>query len=184
MKLTIHNYGDPVLREKAEAIDSVDEEIRTLASAMVETMHAQAGIGLAAQQVGRTIALCVVDLPPEMDTNEEGQPDNPDVVMPMTLLNPVSHDLPNGKWTREEGCLSFPEITGNIERPWSVHVTYMNLDGNPHEQVFHGMLARVVQHEIDHLNGVLFVDRMSHVKKLALKGRLRRLRQETEEALG
>lgn len=183
MKLTVHQYGDPVLRQKAEYIKEINETIRILARDMVKTMRAANGVGLAAEQVGKTVSLCVVELPAVMDCNEDGVPNNPYIPMPLTLINPVI--LHAGKETtiREEGCLSFPDIVGKIERPWSVTVRYKDLSGQYHEQAFHGMLARVVQHEIDHLNGVLFIDRMSHAKRLALKGRLKRLRQETEEQL-
>ena len=183
MKRSIHSYGDPVLREKAVDIGEIDDTIRELARDMLETMHARSGIGLAAQQVGETLSMCVVDLPAELDTDEDGAPDNPDTVMPMTLINPVILQSGKDTSTREEGCLSFPDIMGNIVRPWSVTVRYKDLEGTEHQKKFHGMLARVLQHEIDHLNGVLFIDRMSHVKRLALKGRLKRLRRETEEAL-
>lgn len=183
MKRAIHIYGDPVLRNPAKAIAEIDCRIRTLSADMLDTMHAESGIGLAAQQVGETISICVVDLPAEMDQDDTGTPLNPGVAMPMTLLNPAIVQAGDESWTREEGCLSFPEIMGKIERPWTITLRYKDLEGVDHEQVFHGMLARVLQHEIDHLNGVLFIDRMSHVKRLALKGRLKRLRQETEEAL-
>ncbi len=181
MKLTVHQYGDPVLRKKAEDIEVINEETRTLAQDMIETMHAASGVGLAAEQVGKTVSICVADLPADMDCSEDGAPNNPDLSMPLILINPVILDAGKETSTREEGCLSFPDIVGKIERPWSVTVRYQDLDGQEHEHAFHGMLARVVQHEIDHLNGVLFIDRMSHVKRLALKGRLKRLREETEE---
>lgn len=183
MKLTVHSYGDPVLRKKAEEIVQINDDIRALARDMIETMRAANGVGLAAEQVGKTVSLCVVELPAAMDCNEEGAPNNPDISMPFTLINPVI--LHSGKETTilEEGCLSFPDIAGKIERPWTVTVRHKDLDGKEHERTLHGMLARVVQHEVDHLNGVLFIDRMSHVKRLALKGRLKRLRQETEEQL-
>ncbi len=183
MKRSIRIYGDPVLREKAEEVTAIDEQVRALARDMIETMHAQSGIGLAAQQVGETVSICVVDLPAEMDQDEDGAPMNPGVRMPMILLNPVILESDRKATSREEGCLSFPEIMGKIERPWTVTVRHKDLDGTSHERTYHGMLARVLQHEIDHLNGVLFIDRMSHVKRLALKGKLKRMRRETEEAL-
>lgn len=183
MRLCIHTYGDPVLREAAQPLHGIDEALRKLAQDMIETMHAEGGIGLAAQQIGRVIPLCVVDLPTEMDQDEDGQPVNPGITMPMVLVNPVVLHAADRKWPRDEGCLSFPDIMGRIERPWTITLRYMDLDGTTHEDTFHGMLARVMQHEIDHLNGVLFIDRMSHVKRLALKGRLRRLQQETQETV-
>jgi peptide deformylase len=181
MRLTIHNYGDPVLREKAEPLTEVTEPIRKLAQDMIATMRAESGIGLAAQQVGKTMAVCVVELPPELDVDENEERMHPDVAMPLVLINPEVHvQAGAGTWTREEGCLSFPKINGKIERPWAITLSYTDLDGHRHEECpFAGMLARVILHEVDHLNGVLFIDHMSHVKKMALKGRLKRLRTET-----
>lgn len=179
----MHFYGDPVLREKYQDIPSVTDEIRALAKDMIATMRAQSGIGLAAQQIGRTDAICVVELPAEMDTDEEGLRENPDWSMPLVLLNPQVKELSSEAWTREEGCLSFPDISAKIQRPYSIEVQYMNLDGESVTATAHGMLARVIQHEVDHLNGVLFIDRMSHVKRLALKGRLRKLREQTADQL-
>lgn len=183
MLLPIHYYGDPILRQKAEPIASVDDEIRELAARMVDTMRAESGLGLAAQQVGRTVALCIVDLPADMDENDDGIRENPDVDMPMILINPEVEMLDKKSSSREEGCLSFPGIHGYIERPWRIRVRYQTETGEQRDVETQGLLARVIQHEVDHLNGVLFIDRMSPVKKLALKGRLRRLRQETEEVL-
>jgi len=183
MTFTIHTYGDPVLREESIAVPAVTPDLRAFAAGMIETMRGEMGIGLAAQQVGRRDALCVVELPPEMDVDEEGERLHPDVTMPMVLINPVIHERSDRTHTREEGCLSFPDIHANIERAWTIRVTYMDIEGQSHDRSFHGMLARVIQHEVDHLNGVLFIDRMSHVKRLALKGRLRRLKEETEARL-
>ena len=167
------------MRERAQPIDQADEHIRQLADDMIETMHAEGGIGLAAQQIGEALPLCVIDLPVEMDEDETGQPANADVQMPMILLNPEITASGTRKWTREEGCLSFPEVMGRIERPWTISLRYTAMDGSTHERDFHGMLARVIQHEVDHLNGVLFIDHMSYAKRLALKGRLRRLKEST-----
>lgn len=183
MTLAMHYYGDPVLREKQRPISSVTEEIRALAADMIATMRDQSGIGLAAQQIGRTEAICVVELPEELDVDETGERENPDWAMPLVLLNPQVDILSDEVWTREEGCLSFPEMTGKIQRPFSIEVRYMTLNGESVTAPAHGMLARVIQHEVDHLNGVLFIDRMSHVKRLALKGRLRKLREQTVEHL-
>lgn len=184
MTLSIHYYGDPVLREKHQVIDEVTDEIRTLAKDMIAMMRAQNGIGLAAQQIGRTESICVIELPPELDTDDDGTPMNPGWPdMPLALLNPVVEVLSDDVWNREEGCLSFPDITGKIQRPFSIRVEYMTLKGERLTAEAHGMLARVIQHEVDHLNGVLFIDRMSHVKRLALKGRLRKLREQTLEQL-
>lgn len=180
MKRTIHIYGDPVLREKAAPVYAVTSELAALAQDMIETMHAANGVGLAAQQIGERAPLCVIDLPPEMDQDEDGQAMNEELPRPLVLVNPELLETSDTAWTREEGCLSFPDILGRIERPWTIRVRYMDLEGQRHERTCYGMLARVIQHEMDHLSGVLFIDRMSHVKRLALKGRLKRLREETE----
>ncbi len=179
MTLAMHYFGDPVLREKFELIPEVSNDIRALAKEMIATMRAQNGIGLAAQQIGRTEAICVVELPAELDVDDAGERENPDWPMPLVLLNPEVKVLSDEAWTREEGCLSFPDMSAKIQRPYSIEVRYMNLEGQSITANAHGMLARVIQHEVDHLNGVLFIDRMSHVKRLALKGRLRKLREQT-----
>jgi peptide deformylase len=177
-RLAIHYYGDPVLRTESVAVQTVTAELRELAERMIETMHAEQGIGLAAQQIGRTDAICVIDLPAEHDVDDDGERLNPELTMPLVLLNPVIVSASDDTTARDEGCLSFPDINGKIERPWSIQLRYMDLDGATHETEVHGMLARVMQHEIDHLNGVLFIDRMSHVRKLTLKGKLKRLKED------
>ena len=184
MKLTLRKYGDPMLRQKAKPIDVVDDRIRQLASDMLETMYAEEGIGLAAQQAGEAIALCVVDVPAKGDTDEEGNRFNPDAAMPMVLINPKILDSSEETDVYEEGCLSFPDIRANIERPWEVLVRYLDRDGLPQEGRFCAMVGRCIQHEMDHLEGVLLSDRMSAVKKIALSGKLKRLRRQTQEDLG
>lgn len=179
--LHLHYYGDPVLRAAAQPVTVFDNAIAELADRMIATMQAASGVGLAAQQIGRTEAICVIGLPPEMDLDADGQPANPPEPMPLVLLNPKVTLQPDHSWVREEGCLSFPEIEGKIARPWTIQVAYQDLQGQHQQRTWHGMLARVVQHEVDHLNGVLFIDRMSHVKRLALKGRLKRLKREYAE---
>ena len=183
MKRSVCIYGMPVLREPGRRIEEIDDAVRTLAQDMIETMHAARGIGLAAQQVGERLLLCVVDLPAEMDVDDEGARGHPGAHMPMVLINPEIIASSDDTSVLEEGCLSFPDITGAVERPWEVTVRYQDLDGAAREETYQGMLARVLQHEIDHLNGVLFIDRMSYIKKMALKGRLKRLRAETLEGL-
>lgn len=173
-----------MLREKAKPVEVFDEALRQLAADMIETMHAESGLGLAAQQVGLALSIHVVDLPADLDEDEDGERQNPDVAMPMVVINPVIEPMGKDTDSREEGCLSFPGIHGHIERPWAIHVRYQTETGEARDLTVQGLLARVIQHEVDHLNGILYIDRMSHVKRLALKGRLRRLRMETEEELG
>jgi peptide deformylase len=184
VKLSLRFYGDPVLRQKSTPVAAVDDRLRKLADDMVETMHGEDGIGLAAQQVGETISLCVVDVPAKGDTDEAGTRLNPDVAMPMTLFNPEIVETSDETDVYEEGCLSFPEIRAPVTRPSEVVVRWTDRDGTKREQRLRGLVARCVQHEMDHLAGVLICDRMSAVKKVTLSGKLKRLKRETEEALG
>lgn len=170
-----------MLREKARPIAKVGAEIRKLADDMIDTMRYAEGVGLAAQQIGETRAICVVEVPDKMDRDEAGNRFHPGLDMPMVLLNPEIFEPSKKTESREEGCLSFPEIRGNITRSVEIGLRYMDLEGAKHELRVKDFLARVVQHEVDHLNGVLFIDRMSPAKKFAIKGRLARLKAEYEE---
>ncbi len=186
MKLTIAEYGDPVLRAKGKRVDLIDDRIRELAQSMVETMHEANGVGLAAQQIGHALQLTVIDVsevedrPSALTVN--GKPVDPKTAMPMILINP---EIKSGRETETgtEGCLSFPEITGEIERSKTVTVKAQNEDGQPVEFEAGGLLARAIQHEVDHLNGILFIDRMSSVAKSALSSRLKRLQKETQRGI-
>ena len=183
VKLTLRTYGDPVLRQASEPVKQVGERLRQLAADMVETMHAEDGIGLAAQQVGETVSLCVVDIPASSDVDDDGNRLNPDVPMPLALFNPEILSASDETDVYEEGCLSFPDIRAPIVRPVAVTVRHLDSDGRTVERCLRGLVARCVQHEMDHLHGVLICDRMSAVKKVALSGKLKRLRRQTEERL-
>ena len=183
MRLAIRKYGDPVLRAKGKRVDEVDDDIRELATNMLETMHAANGIGLAAQQVGHAIQLTVIDVsqvedrPSAMTLNDKPVAEL-ETVMPLVLLNPA---LRLGKATElgSEGCLSFPEISADIERSVSVELEADTLDGDQLRIEASGLLARALQHEVDHLNGILFIDRMSSAAKASHGSRLKRLQKET-----
>ena len=182
MRLSILQYGDPILRTKGKPIDKIDPRIRELAQNMVETMHAANGVGLAAQQIGEALQLTVLDVsevedrPSTMKVN--GESIDPKIAMPLVLINPQI-DLGAETEKGTEGCLSFPEITGEIVRAKSITVRAQNLDGEPIEIEMTGFLARAVQHEVDHLNGILFIDRMSTAAKISLSSKLKRLQKET-----
>ena len=182
MRLSILQYGDPILRTKGKPIDKIDPRIRELAQKMVETMHAANGVGLAAQQIGEALQLTVLDVsevedrPSTMKLN--GESIDPKIAMPLVLINPQI-DLSAETEKGTEGCLSFPEITGEIVRAKSITVRAQNLDGEPIEIETTGFLARAVQHEVDHLNGILFIDRMSTAAKISLSSTLKRLQKET-----
>jgi len=171
-----------VLRAKGKRIDQIDDRIRELAANMLETTHAVNGIGLAAQQIGEPLQLTVIDIsqvedrPSTMKLN--GEEVDPKAAMPLVLINP---EIELGSETElgSEGCLSFPQISGDIERAKSAAVRAQTLDGEIEIEAG-GLLARALQHELDHLNGILFIDRMSSVAKAALASRLKRLQKETK----
>lgn len=179
----IRIYGDPVLREKFRRVERFDDELRQLARRMLEAMRRAEGIGLAAQQIGDTRAIFVLDISPESDRDADGARLNPDVPMPLIAVNPEIVEFSKKKDVYEEGCLSFPDIRATIERPVEIVLRWQDLDGASHEQRLRGLVARAAQHEFDHLNGVLLVDRMSPVKRIALRGALRRLRERGEAAV-
>ena len=181
MKLPIVRYGDPILRAKGKRIAAVDAHVRELAANMIETMRMANGIGLAAQQVGEALQLTVIDVSRAEDQEStmklNGAEVDPKASMPLLLLNP---ELTLGKETdlAAEGCLSFPEITADIGRSISVAVRAQTLEGAPMEIEASGLLARALQHEVDHLNGILFIDRMTAATKVALRSRLKRMQEE------
>ncbi|HMP81978.1 MAG TPA: peptide deformylase [Verrucomicrobiota bacterium] len=186
MILEIVKYGHPTLRKKGERIETVTPEIKKLVADMFETMHANKGVGLAAQQVARPLQLTVIDVTPVTDRPStieiNGEPRNVADFMPMVLINPelklVGETVKSG-----EGCLSFPEMYAEISRPESVDVKALNEKGKPVEFRAGGLLSRAIQHEADHLNGILFIDRMSREDKEDLKPQLEELQAETKAEL-
>ena len=182
MILPILEYGDPILRAKGKPIDNIDDRIRELAANMIETMHAANGVGLAAQQVGEVLQLTVLDVSVIEDRPStlkvDGKDIDPKAAMPLVLINPEIK-LHDATEMGVEGCLSFPEVTGDIERAKSVIVRAQTLEGSAIEIETSGFLARAIQHEGDHLNGILFIDRMNSAAKAALSSRLKRLQKET-----
>jgi peptide deformylase len=183
MKLDIRLYGDPILRTKGKKIGEVDQRIRQLADDMIETMHAANGVGLAAQQIGEALQLTVIDVSQAEDRPStlkiDGRTVELEMAMPMILVNPEA-ELGKETVSGTEGCLSFPEITAEIDRPESVRVRAETLEGSPIRIEATGLLARALQHEIDHLNGVLFIDRINSAVRAGLSGRLKRLQKEAD----
>lgn len=177
MPRSVRIYGDPVLREKAQPVTQFDEDLRRLAAEMIETMRAEEGVGLAAQQIGETRAVFVLGVPEMSDLDADGHRLNPEVAMPLAAVNPHIVSALRRKEAREEGCLSFPEIVASIERPAEITLRWQDLSGATIEMRLRGLVARAAQHELDHLHGVLLTDRMSPVKRIALRGRLQRLRE-------
>ena len=172
----IVTYGNDALRRKAVAVAEINDGIRQLAASMLEAMYAARGVGLAAEQIGRDEAICVIDIPAEME-RPECREENSTIAMPLVLINPeiISNE---GTQRSDEGCLSFPDIYAPITRAMRVTFTYTDLEGKRQTAKAAGLLARAVQHELDHLNGVLLVDRMSAMQKLSVAGQLRRLQQQ------
>lgn len=171
---------------KGKTVTEVDSKIRELVDNMLETMRAANGIGLAAQQVGEALQLAVVDVsavedrPSTMAWN--GQEVDLKGHMPLIILNPQIETGPEREIALE-GCLSFPEISGDIERAGWAKVQAETLAGDRVEIEATGLLARALQHEIDHLNGILFIDRMSSAAKASLSSKLKRLQKETQRGL-
>ena len=183
MILPIFQYGDPILRAKGKRIQKIDGHIRELVANMIETTHAANGIGLAAQQVGEALQLTVLDISQVQDRPStlklNGKDVDPATAMPLVLINPEI-EMRGESEIGTEGCLSFPEISGQIERTKSVAARALTLEGSTIEFEASGLLARAIQHEVDHLNGILFIDRMSSAAKAALSSRLKRLQKETK----
>jgi peptide deformylase len=168
-------------------ISQFDDSLKELADNMVETMYEEEGVGLAAQQVDKAIMLCVVDvshLPQEeLDYQVDGLKPPIDLLMPMALVNPVIKELPGRTLVGEEGCLSFPGIRGDVPRAEAIQATYQDLNGTPHSLACSGWFARVIQHEVDHLNGKLFIDHMDRRKVRMLESKLKRLKRDTRKAM-
>jgi peptide deformylase len=188
MSLPIVHYNDPVLRKKGEKITAFDGALAALAAEMVETMHTAGGIGLAAQQIGRAIQLCVIDLRrADIDFTWELDGAKPplDLFMPLTLANPAIKIVRGtDDYIVEEGCLSFPEIRGDVVRPDAIVATFQDQHGVPHTLRCDGLLARCIQHEVDHLNGILFIDRMEKKVRAKIDADIKALAKATRETAG
>jgi peptide deformylase len=186
MILPVVKYGDPVLRRRGARIERVGDDVRKLIADMFDTMYSAKGIGLAAQQVGQAVQLTVIDVRGVKDRPSQlwisGQPADVDSFMPLVLINPsikAVGELVAGP----EGCLSFPEIYGDIARPGEVDVTATNERGEEFSFKAGGLLARAIQHEVDHLNGLLFIDRMDLKVRDEVREEVDTLQAETRRQL-
>lgn len=166
----IRKYPDPVLREKTGKVKVIDDEVQSLIDDLVETMHAAPGVGLAANQVGVPLQIAVIDL----GDREEGGPRHPLLV----LINPefLSQE---GSVTEEEGCLSIPDVTEKVKRAARVKVRAQDRKGKQYEIEADGLMAKALQHEIDHLNGLLLIDRLSPLKRSIFRRKAKRALAET-----
>lgn len=163
--MEIVNYPDPVLRRKGAVIEEITPDLAARAREMFDTMYEAKGVGLAAPQVGWSVQLCVMNPAPE-DRSQE-----------IVCINPVIAEA-EGEVVEDEGCLSFPDVRGNVPRYARVTCRWYDLEGHRMEAVAEGLLARMFQHEIDHLNGRLIIDRMTPASRLKVRGRLRELERE------
>lgn len=186
MKFAVVHYGDPILRQRGARIETVDDALRETIAGMFDTMYEAHGIGLAAQQVGLALQLAVIDVRGVRDRPSQlwiaGQPADVDSFMPLVLINPTIR--PTGTPAAgPEGCLSFPEIYGEVSRPAEVDVQALNDRNEPFEFKAGGLLARAIQHEVDHLNGVLFIDRMDSKNRSDVRDDVDTLQSETKKRL-
>ena len=158
-------YPDPVLRAKARPIEEIDDDVVARVKEMFEIMYERRGVGLAAPQVSWSVQLCVINPTPEDRSNE------------LVCVNPVIVDA-SGEEIAEEGCLCFPDMHGNVQRSTHVTVRYYDLDGRRMEVAAEDLMARIYQHEFDHLKGRLIIDRMTPASRAAVQGRLKELERE------
>ena len=158
-------YGDPVLRKRATDIKKGELDVKSLTEDMFETMHAAQGIGLAAPQIGKSVRMFVVD-----GTSLEDEPGMED--FRKVFINAEIIDEEEDHVDMEEGCLSIPHIREKVNRPDAIRIKYYDEEWNAHDEKFEGMKARIIQHEYDHIEGVLFIDYLSSLKKRMLKGKL------------
>ncbi len=184
----IYLYGEEVLREKAKPVTSIQPDIVKLVYDMFETMHNARGIGLAANQVGALHRVITIDISGIEEDEEEGNEEertehrtSPGLPTQLALINPevLSED---GTWTMEEGCLSIPDVRADVKRAETIRVRYRDTRFEEQELIVNGLLARVILHEIDHLNGVLFIDHLSKTERGLLSAKLRKIKKGQTEA--
>ena len=170
--LKLRYYGDPILRRRAMDVQVFDGALRDLATQMLEAMEREEGVGLAAPQVGLDLRLLVA-----LAMREPGDED----AKPVVMVNPEILERSHETWVYEEGCLSIPGVRGDVTRPERVRVRYQDVEGAEHTIDAEGMFARILQHEIDHLNGKLFIDYLSMADKMLIRSKLRSISKLNDE---
>ena len=189
MILRITQYGEPILRKVGKPITEFDEALAELAKDMVDTMYEEEGIGLAAQQVDRALQICVIDVrPPEgvevpFAYNYDGKQTPLDLIMPMVIVNPKVTIIDNTEDVYEEGCLSFPGVNGKVDRPIGIRCEFQDTEGNSHVIEADGLLGRCILHEVDHLNGKLFIDLMQKRDLKKNETKIKKLKRESRDFL-
>lgn len=172
MELPIVAYGDPVLRKKAEEIDENYPNLGKLIEDMFETMYASNGVGLAAPQIGLPIRLFIVDAAPFAEDDDDEEGDEACADFKRVFINPVIFEETGDEWGFEEGCLSIPGIREEVKRKSNLKIEYYDENWDLYEEELDGILARIVQHEYDHIEGILFTDKISPLRRTLLQGRL------------
>jgi len=157
-------YGDPILRKKTEPITKEFKDLKVFIQNMFDTMYASDGVGLAAPQVGQAVRIFILDSTSTDDEEPEG--------IKKAFINPQILEKFGDEWVMNEGCLSLPEIREDVQRPESIRIKYLDEDFNEHEDTYSGFNSRVIQHEYDHLDGILFVDYLNPLRKRILKTKL------------
>ena len=172
MKLPIVAYGDPVLRTKAKEIEEDYPNLKELINDMFETMYAASGVGLAAPQVGLPIRMFVIDASPFGEDDEDGPGDATAKDFKHVFINPIMVEESGKEWAFNEGCLSIPHINEDVMRKENIIINYLDENFEEYEMELTGLAARVVQHEYDHIEGKLFLDKLGPIKKTMLKSKL------------
>ena len=176
MILPIVAYGDPVLKRVANDIESDSPEVQQLISDMFETMYNASGVGLAAPQIGQSIRLFVIDGSPFADTDDEDEEFDPKAVgmdgFKKVFINAQITEETGDEWSFNEGCLSIPKIREHVYRNETINITYRDENWQLHSETFDGYKARIIQHEYDHIEGILFTDHLSSLKKRLLTKKL------------
>ncbi|MGZ0708403.1 peptide deformylase [Coraliomargarita sp. W4R53] len=189
MILRVTQYGEPILRKVGKPITKFNEELAELANNMVDTMYDEEGIGLAAQQVDQALQFCVIDVRPPEDVEVpfnysfDGKQPPLDLIMPMAIANPKITIIDATEDVYEEGCLSFPGVNGRVDRPIGVRCEFQDTEGNPHVIEADGLLGRCILHEVDHLNGKLFIDLMYKRDLKKNETKIKKLKRESRDFL-
>lgn len=168
-------YGNPVLRKKGARVEAITDELRELVRDMFETMHAHNGIGLAAPQISLSLTLFVTQVPHKV--NDDPNDNRWEEGVPKVFINPKILAFSEEHWTADEGCISIPGLYGNVTRPLKIKVTATNLDGETFEEELFGLDARCFMHENDHINGVLYIDRLESKERKKMEPKLNEIKK-------